>query len=353
MTRQIAWRWLLLLLFVFSCNASSTEQENQAEPEIAAGERSFVCMVYHRFGDDRYPSTNISIPAFRVHLQYLKSNNFDVMTLSEAVKYLQNAGENNKVAVITVDDGYTSFITGALPLLKEFGFPATLFVNTETVGSGSYLNWDQLRLVKEAGIEIGNHSHSHPYFLNLPQFEQTKIFRKELVKAQTLLKEHLDVVPVVFAYPYGEYSLEMKDVVNEMGFLGAAAQNSGVMHNKGDYYAIPRFPMADAYAAVEDFAEKLNMKPLQVQEDPVSVVVGTKDPPVLKLTFKSDSLAHERLQCFVQGGACSLKILKKEPLQIHVQSTTPLSRRRTLYTITVPSKNGGWHWYSHLWVKTD
>lgn len=347
-------KWSLIFLFsLLYCNRAPGDKENEAGQKAVAGDRFFVCFVYHRFGDDRYTSTNISISDFRTHLEYLKANSFNVLTLSEAVKYLKNTGENNKVAVITVDDGYTSFLSGALPLLKEFGFPATLFVNTETIGNGSYLNWDELRQVKKAGIEIGNHSHSHPYFLNLHQHDHVKIFREELAKAQQLLKEHLDVVPSVFAYPYGEYTPEMKEAVNQMGFIAAAAQNSGVMHTKGDYYAIPRYPMANAYAAVEDFADKLNMQPLEVQEDPKSVVVGEKNPPVLTLTFKTDSLAYERLQCFVQGGECSLEILQKKPLKIRVKSKKPLTRRRTLYTITVPSQKGGWHWYSHLWVQAD
>lgn len=317
------------------------------------GDGSAVVFVYHRFGDDRFPSTNISTDNFRSHLRFLRDNNYTVMTLSDAVADLKKGNADKKIAVITVDDGYKSFLSGAMPLLKEFEMPATLFVNTETVGSADYLGWKELHEIASSGIEIGNHSHSHAYFLNYPEQKRADAFKKDMARAQQLLTDKLGDAPRVIAYPYGEYSSEMKEVAESMGFEAAAAQNSGVMHSGADFYAIPRFPMSDSYAS--GFAEKAGMQPLRVSKaQPESVLVGEENPPVLEITFEEDSLRLEAIQCFVQYGECQVGQLQQNPLKVRVKAKGPLRNRRTLYTITVPSAvTGKWHWYSHLWVRPE
>lgn len=345
----------VLLLIVSGCNSRSSESAARASTDSATitGNRSVVCFVYHRFGDSRYPSTNVSIEDFTAHLQYLKSNEFTVMTLSDAVEYLKSGKENKEVAVITIDDGYDTFLTGAMPLLRKYGYPATLFVNTETVGGGGYLDWEELRQIAKEGVEIGNHSHSHAYFLNIPKQERVRKFKDDVSQAQALIQEHLDLEPAVFAYPYGEYDPEMKKAVEDMGFTAATAQNSGVMNSHGDYLALPRFPMADAYASINGFAEKAGMEPLRIKNEMPASVLVTQNPPELVVGFMNEDINTASLQCFVQGGSCDTEILQKSPLKVKLKAKAPLQRRRTLYTLTVRSTDGKWHWYSHLWVRPD
>src|SRR5690606_5838390 len=127
--------WICL----FSACYSSKKQANDDLLE-ANEDKEVVCFVYHRFDDDRYPTTNINTGDFKVHLQYLKDHDYAVMSLGQALDYLKNPGEKKKVAVITIDDGYKSFYENGWPLLKKYGYPATLFINTSTVGSGSYMS---------------------------------------------------------------------------------------------------------------------------------------------------------------------------------------------------------------------
>jgi peptidoglycan/xylan/chitin deacetylase (PgdA/CDA1 family) len=207
------------------------------------------CFVYHRFGDGRYPSTNVTLPEFRSHLQYLKNEGYLVLSFGEAVKIIQNQeAHSDKMACITVDDGYKSFEQGAMPLLREFGYKATLFINTETVGGGDYLSWADLQKLSKEGIEIGNHSHAHPYFLNTRENDRKSVFVQDLQTARDLFKEKLGIQPVIFAYPYGEFDQIMEESLREMGFIAAAAQNSGVLCESTNMYGIPRFPMAGNYA---------------------------------------------------------------------------------------------------------
>lgn len=337
---------------VFACAGSP----NTDAPEVSEY-KEVVCFIYHRFGDSRFPSTNISLKDFEAHLAYLKKNNYKVVTFSEAIRYLNSNQPTQKTAVLTIDDGYKSFFTNGLPLLKKYKMPATLFINTETVGGGDYMDWKELKLAAESAIEIGNHTHSHAYFLNEPEATRYTSFEKEIALSQKLINEHLNLSPTVFAYPYGEFDARMKAIVQQAGFVGAAAQNSGVIYNGSDIFQCPRFPMSEAYASIDQFTEKIKTHALQLtREEPKSFLVNGSTHPVLSLTFSTIGLQPERMQCFVQGSECKLSMESDadQSLQLTIQSASSIkSRRRTLYTLTIPDSTGAWHWYSHLWINPD
>ncbi len=102
--------------------------------------------IYHRFDESRYPSTNISAEIFTAQLTYLKEQNYQVLSLGEVARRLQLGEElPEKGAALCVDEAFISFAEVATPLLSEYGFPITQFVNTDAVGSRGYLDWDQLR----------------------------------------------------------------------------------------------------------------------------------------------------------------------------------------------------------------
>jgi peptidoglycan/xylan/chitin deacetylase (PgdA/CDA1 family) len=342
--------FLLLLISFFTVDFD----RNIESIKTVKDDKEVVCFIYHRFGDSRYPSTNVSEKDFEMHLKYLVDNDFQILTFSQAVTYLRSEGPSKKTVVITVDDGYKSFYTTAFPLLKKYNIQATLFINTETAGGGDYMSWDELKDVAKQGIEIGNHTHTHNYFLNLPESSRYKTFQDEIVLSQSIIKKNLDIQPIVFSYPYGEFDAEIKKIVKQAGFVAAAAQNSGVMRADGDFFQFPRFPMAESYAEKAKFIEKTSMHALQViSVSPETFVLGDVNPPVLNLTLASDNLDLRQLQCFVQGGECDVKISKtiNNTVSLTLQAKKPLgARRRTLYTLTIRDKAGRWHWYSHLWI---
>ncbi len=341
---------IFLMLSLFSIPENGTDASYQKTKV----QKVVPTFVYHRFGDDRYPSTNISNDAFEAHLKHLKDNGYQTLSFSESINYLNSRKKAQKVVCLTVDDGYKSFIKNGLPLLKKYGFTATVFVNTATVGSPDYLDWEELRTMKEAGIEIGNHSDSHAYFLNDSLDTAREQFRADLIKSQAMIETNLQMVPTAFAYPYGEFDDRMKAVVKETGFSGAAAQSSGVNRAEGDFYQVPRFPMSDRYGQIGSFIEKLGMLPIDVNEVKVidSGYSGSVDNPRIIFKFDEANLSLEQIQCFVQGKRCSksLRILRGGKVQLSVKSKQVLTSRRSLYTVTVPDNTGKWHWYSFTWV---
>ena len=339
----------LLLILILSCSGKPASPDST---ETINSDKEIVCFIYHRFNDSRYPSTNTPVKDFEAHLAYLKKNNFQVLTFSEAIEYLQSDKPARKTAVITVDDAYKTFFENGLPVLKKHNMPATLFINTKTVGGGDYMNWVQLEESMKHRVEIGNHTHSHDFFLNQPAATRYKTFQDEIELSQSIIEEKLGIKPAVFSYPYGEFDLKMKDIVKEAGFIAAAAQNSGVMYSEDDLFECPRFPMSESYSAKDKFVEKASMKALRVtKRSPDDYIMPKGNQPVLTLTFDGEGLKLNQLQCFVQGGECALKVIDKQKVMVTLQAAKPMTKkRRTLYTITVPDKQGVWHWYSHLWI---
>lgn len=328
--------------------------------EVLAGQANIF--VYHRFGDARYPSTNVALEVFRQQLDYLKSNDYRVLALGELVSRLER-GEPlpQRCVVLTIDDGYSSVLTGALPLLKEFGYPATLFVATASVGHSGYLTWEQIGDLQREGIEIGNHSSRHDHLVNRLEGEGGDAWRQriraDLVGAQEAFRKNLGEAPALFAYPYGEYDLELIALVRRLGFTGAAVQTSGVVAVGSDPFRLPRFPMGGAYATLEGFREKARMKPMPVvAAEPRSPLLQEENPPWLTLRLDPGGGADlSRLNCFVGGRADAEIIVDPEqPGLVRVRAAEPLSGRRSKYTLTAPAKRGGgWFWYSHLWIRPE
>lgn len=347
-------RFLFISVFMLSCcqgkSSSDTAFSGFADPRHA--EKEVAVFVYHRFGNGKYPSTNISLENFEQHLSYLKDNDFVVLSFGEAIDYINNPeiAFHQKVACITVDDGYKTFIRNGLPLLQKYGFTATVFINSESVGGGTYMNWDELKQIHEQGIEIGNHSHSHAYFLNTAKSDRSKHFREDVLTCYEQINTHLGFYPDVFAYPYGEFDPDMKLELKSMAFKGAAAQNSGIMHDYDDF-AIPRFPMAGPYVKLEGFIEKANMKALRIEKSlPESFVLENENPPNLNISITSKSADLSRLNCFISEG-CDLNL---NEMTVTIKAKKPLTKRRTLYTITAPAQEGkGWYWFSHLWIQPE
>lgn len=313
--------------------------------------------IYHRFDESRYPSTNISADVFSQQLEYLRQQNYQVLALNEVVRRIA-AGEPlpEKAAALCADDAYLSFAEVAMPIVRQYGYPITLFVNTGALGRHGYLSWEQIEQLQAEGVEIGNHTDSHPYLVERKGGEDLAAWRlrvaSDIKKAQQLFKRHLGYAPETIAYTYGEYSDEVVAVVKELGFKAAFGQQSGVVDGRHDLYNLPRFPMGGPYATLQGFIDKLKMKPLVVlQQKPFSPIVAEQNPPELMLQIDMAGVDMNRVNCFVQGeNSCRVEAVAGRSGWYRVVAEQPLSGRRNKYTLTAPGKRGGWHWFSQPWV---
>ncbi|MFF8969194.1 polysaccharide deacetylase family protein [Streptomyces sp. NPDC014995] len=163
--------------------------------------------------------------------------------------------------LITFDDGYEGVHRHALPTLARHGFPATLFVTTGWLrgaydtggGLDTMLDWEQVRALAAAGVEIGGHSHTHP---QLDQLDDATL-RAELTRCRDLVADELGALPVSFAYPYGYSSRRVRTAVRDNGFAQALAVGNSLARRAQGPYALRRVTVRRGTGA-EEFARLLD-----------------------------------------------------------------------------------------------
>ena len=144
-----------------------------------------ISLMYHRFNENKYPSTNIRMNVFIEHLDIIEKKDIRFVNPFNFENELKNYKNQRKI-LLTIDDGFSSFYENAWPILKEKKIPFILFVSTREVGAKNYMTWNQIReLDKEDFVEIGNHSHTHEYLVD----ESSQLIKKILKNQFQFLKE--------------------------------------------------------------------------------------------------------------------------------------------------------------------
>ena len=170
--------------------------------------------MYHRFEENKYPSTNIKIKDFKKQLEIMEKENINFLNPKNFEESLTLRKKERKV-LITIDDGFLSFYKNAWPILREKKIPFILFVNTREVGTRNYMNWSQIKeLYKEDFVEIGNHSHSHEYLVE----ESMSVIKNDIITSIKIFEENLGNNSQFFSYPFGEYSLEFIKIIKSLDF---------------------------------------------------------------------------------------------------------------------------------------
>ena len=304
-------------------------------------------LMYHRFGEDKYPSTNVRIDQFEEHLEVLASGPYTVWPLDQIVSHLQ-AGMQvpDRTVAITIDDAYLSVYEEALPRLKDRGFHATLFVATRPVDRNlrNYMSWDQLREWQAAGFGIGSQTQTHPHMHQL----STESNREELSVSNERFLAELGIRPTLFAYPYGEYNLEVIDLVRTAGFEAAFGQNSGVAHGYDGYFELPRFAMNEQYGNRERLELAINGLPLKVSEIVPADVVLRENPPLYGFTLSADMDQERQLRCFnSKYGKLDVAIIGR---RAEIRMPGPLVGKRARVNCTMPGPEGRWRWFGRQFL---
>jgi len=345
-------RWLLQFLLGLALVVGTTAIRCQAQDVHA------VVLMYHRFGEDRYPSTSVRLDQLEAHLQHLTENNYQVWPLPQLVTRLaQGRPIPENTVAITMDDAYLSVYTEAWPRLRQKDFPFTVFVATDPVDQGlkSYMSWDQLRELHAAGVTLANHSASHDYLVRRRPGEapQAWIHRVsgDIEAAQRRLEKELGTVPQLFAYPFGEYDEALANRVQQLGYT-AFGQQSGAVGSHSDPRALPRFPMAEAYAEPAEFAAKVAMRALPVVAyTPWSPLLKDHQRPELVVTLGKGEIILDELTCFVSGqGRTPVRWLEGKRERFSVQAREALPEGRSRYNCTAPDQQRNFYWFSQLWI---
>ena len=252
----------VVALFIFCTLLKSDYAVNANEFKSAS---SAVILVYHRFGEGQFPSTNIRMEQFKSHILELRRKRYNILPITEIIQKIDNKEKLPDFTIgLSIDDAYSSVYEKAWPLLREANIPFTLFISTDVVDrqATGYMSWDQIRELKSSGVTIGSQTKSHKH-LPLISIEDAK---HEIDKANVRIKSELGLRPELFAYPYGEYNSSVRELIIDRGFKAALTQSSGALHSYTDKFSLPRFALNERYGGIDRFRLVANALPLPVDD---------------------------------------------------------------------------------------
>jgi len=328
----------LFIIILFFTHNSKAEENNI---KYYSDDMGILSLMYHRFDEDKYPSTNIQMDVFKQQIEIirnLKYNFYDPKNLKKTF-YVE---KKEKKILITIDDAFSSFYEVAWPYLKREKIPFILFVSTEAVGKNGYMTWSQIKeLEKETTVYIGNHSHSHGYLIDL----KIEDFIKDIKTANSVFIKKLGYNPIFFSYPFGEYSNFIKDYITK-NFEFAFGQHSGVIDINKDQYELPRFPINEKYGDLKRFKFLINLQPLQYRTlYPDNKFLTINNPPKFSVEFFNEQKNLDNINCFSDEGnkwEKSAINYNKKILKINFRDKFLFRRGRVNCSL---NDNGIWRWF--------
>jgi len=195
-----------------------------------------IILCYHSISDLRQDDLAVRIDDFRYQIEYLLKEGYENISLKEYYDILQNGDcSSNRKFALTFDDGYADNYFNAFPILKERNLKATIFLITDYIGTERlfkpekymakfrgtpdiyrFLNWDQVREMKEWGISFGSHSCSHPILTEVSLDEA----RKEIIDSKSIIEKNTGGHVGFICYPSGAFNDSIIDIVKRSGYEG-------------------------------------------------------------------------------------------------------------------------------------
>jgi peptidoglycan/xylan/chitin deacetylase (PgdA/CDA1 family) len=309
--------------------------------------------MYHRFDENKYPSTNIRMNDFLEHIKIVEENNINFINPKNFENELKNNKFQRKV-LLTIDDGFSSFYENAWPILKKKKIPFILFVSTREVGAFNYMTWDQIREIsKENFVEIGNHSHTHEYLVE----EKSELIKNDIERSISIFKKELGKNSDFFSYPFGEYSIEFKKIIKSLNFKYAFGQHSGVMDETKDFYELPRFPINEKYGEIKRFKSLIKTLPFKYKAvlPEEKYLLQSKNPPDVQIEFYEGIKNLKSLNCFSNEAdkwrQSEINFLNETTLQINISEKFIGERGRINCSLRDPS--GFWRWLGVQFVVSE
>ncbi len=194
--------------------------------------------VYHRFGDNRYKSTDTSIKELKKEFNFFKKNKYKVIKLETLVNAIKNKKNiNNKWVVLTIDDNFQSFWTNGFKIFKQFHYPFTIFVYVQSAEKKypDYMSWKELKEINKYG-SVQYHSYAHPHLT----YKSDKEIKADFVKGLKIFQKRMGFKPKYFAYPYGEFDARVQKIVKQFNFQAILNQNIGAISKNSNIYNLDR-----------------------------------------------------------------------------------------------------------------
>jgi peptidoglycan/xylan/chitin deacetylase (PgdA/CDA1 family) len=220
---------------------TSARRPGGLRPSVRALERvcrrRAVVLGYHgvarsRLSDD-LSLLQVSPDRFRRQLELLLAAGFEFVTLAELARRAAGGTPEPGLAAVTFDDGMRNNHTTALPILNEYGIPATVYVTIGFIGGtspwigpqgdGAIMDEPELRDLAAAGWELGAHTMTHPDLSTLGY----DACLREIEDSRLELERIAGVKVETFAYPFGRYGPEALAAARDAAVIAAVTTGSG------------------------------------------------------------------------------------------------------------------------------
>ena len=328
-------------LFIFLVFLSSNSNAEENNSKYYFDDLGTISLMYHRFNEDKYPSTNIEMDIFKKQINIIRGKNYSFENPKDFDLKFKKPKTEKKI-LITIDDAFSSFYKYAWPYLKENKIPFILFISTEAVEKHGYMSWKQIKEIeKEDFVFLGNHSHTHNYLVDLTFAD----FKKDINKSIKIFEKKIGYNPIFFSYPFGEYSLEQINLIKKK-FKYGFGQHSGVIDINKNTYELPRFPINEKYGDLKRFSFLIDLLPLQFKSIiPKDKYILNNNPPKLIIEFFSEQKNLSRINCFSDEGnnwnKSNTKIVDNK-LIVNFREKFLFRRGRINCSL---NDNEGWRWF--------
>lgn len=205
----------------------------------SAGVVNVPILMYHHIGNPAtWQTYNVDTAMFEWQMDYLDKHGFHTVSLDDIASAIISGAQlpGNPIA-ITFDDGWALQFTNTLPSLLRHHFRATYYIVVNPTGRiAGVMTWDQVRLLRDAGMWIGSHSLTHGY---LPGMSDTRL-REELVDSRRILQEQLGQPITTFAYPGGAFDARVERMAQDAGYTTAVSVIHGYAQRSDEIYRLQR-----------------------------------------------------------------------------------------------------------------
>ena len=329
----------LFIIILFSNIVSKSDENNI---KYYSKDEGILSIMYHRFNENKYPSTNIKMNIFKEHINIIQKSNFNFLNPKNFDKQF-NISKPKKQILLTIDDAFESFYNQAWPYLKKNKIPFILFISTEPVGRKGYMNWEQIKEVESNDfVLIGHHSHTHEYLIDVSNEE----FVLDIEKANKIFLRELGYIPSLFSYPFGEYSKFMKDYISK-NFKYAFGQHSGVIDLNKNKFELPRFPINEKYGELKRFNSIINYFPLEYKNiyPEEKLLFENTNPPSFKVEFFKEQKNLHNINCYSnEGGTWEKSKINFSNHAITIKFRESFKPRRGRINCSL-NDNGKWRWF--------
>lgn len=260
-------RFLVLLIALSLAVCVGAAPAPAKKKRLGPCARLIPVLCYHEIAPTATVPLTTPVKDFEQHMAYLKKEGYTPVCLEDARRFMWGAKQlPGKPILITFDDGYAGVYNYALPILKQYNYPASLFLVVGHVGQEKplrHITWEQCAKLKESGLfEFGSHTWDLHCFIR-ERLNEGGVYPdqvvKDLRKSRQVIKEKLGVDAIAFAWPYGRYDDRCIQLAAKAGFTMQFTIDFGATQRKEGTLRIKRYNMQVDDNPITTFRSRLRM----------------------------------------------------------------------------------------------